>query len=245
MKKLSDKVIIVTGGSRGIGKEIAIQLAKEGVKLVLNYVSNDKAASKTKDEILALGGEAIIVKADVSRKEEAIKIFDTAISNFGSVDVLINNAAIMDNKLLKDCTDEDFTKAFDVNVKGVFNMLQEATKKLSDNGIVLNFSSSTTRMMLPTYGIYSATKAAVEQMTKVFSKEVGRGISVNAIAPGPTKTDLFLKGKSQTFIDELKSKNAFDRLAEPIDIAKVVLLFCSDDSKWISGQVVAANGAMV
>ena len=245
MKKLAHKVIIVTGGSRGIGKEIALQLAKEGAKVVLNYVSNDSAALQTKEEIIALGGTVIIVKADVSKKEEAVSIFDTAISHFGQVDVLINNAAVMDNKALKDCVDDDFTKAFDVNVKGVFHMLQEASEKLADNGIILNFSSSTTRMMLPTYGIYSATKAAVEQMTKVFSKEVGRGISVNAIAPGPTKTDLFLEGKSEAFINELKGKNAFDRLAEPIDIANVVLLFCSDDSKWISGQVIAANGAMV
>jgi 3-oxoacyl-[acyl-carrier protein] reductase len=243
--KIANKSIIITGSSRGIGKEIALLLADNGAKVVVNYTNSKDEAEETSTTILKNGGTAIAVQADVSKKEDVIRLFEETIAAFGQVDVLINNAGIMKNKLFKDYTQDDFTSQFDVNVRGVFNTMQEASAKLADNGIVINFSSSTTKLMLPSYGIYSATKAAVEQMTRVFSKEVGRGISVNAIAPGPTNTELFLEGKSEEFITKLKGMNAFGRLADPIDIAKIVLFLASDDSKWISGQVIGANGAMV
>ncbi|MCL5246930.1 SDR family oxidoreductase [Cellulophaga sp. 20_2_10] len=245
MNKLENKVIIVTGSSKGIGKEVAILLAKNGAKIIVNHSNSTKEAEATATEIKNNGGEAIVVKADVSNKDQVTQLFDKAIETFGKIDVLINNAGTMISKKLKDATEDDFTKQFNVNVKGVFNTLQEADSKLADNGIIINFSSSTTKLMLPTYAIYSATKAAVEQMTKVFSKEIGRGISVNAIAPGATETELFLDGKSQEQIEKLSAMNAFNRLAKPIDIAKVVLFLASDDSKWISGQVIGANGALV
>ena len=243
--KLENKVIIVTGSSKGIGKEIAILLAENGAKVVVNHSNSEAKAKATVDSILANGGTAIYVKADVSKKQEVTALFDQAIAAFGKVDVLINNAGIMISKELKDNTEADFTKQFNVNVKGVFNTLQEASSKLADNGNIINISSSKVKLMFPTYALYSATKAAVEQMTRVFSKEIGRGISVNALAPGATETELFLKGKSQEFIDKLSSMNAFNRLAKPIDIAKVALFLASDDSKWISGQVIGANGALV
>jgi len=242
---LKNKVIIVTGSSRGIGKEVAILLAENGAKVIINYSNSKEEANKTVDSITKNGGTALAVKADVSQKDQVTHLFDETIENFGKVDVLINNAGIMNNKFLKDHTQEDFTKLFDVNVRGVFNTLQEASSKLSDNGIIINFSSSTTKLMLPKYALYSSTKAAVEQMTRVFSKEIKRGISVNAIAPGATATELFTEGKSEEMIEELSSKSAFNRIAEPIDIAKVVLFLASDDSKWISGQVVFANGALI
>ena len=243
--KVANKSIIITGSSRGIGKEIALLLADNGAKVVVNYTNSKDEAEETSATILKNGGTAIAVQADVSKKEDVIRLFEETIAAFGQVDVLINNAGIMKNKLFKDYNQDDFTSQFDVNVRGVFNTMQEASAKLADNGIIINFSSSTTKLMLPSYGIYSATKAAVEQMTRVFSKEVGRGISVNAIAPGPTNTELFLEGKSEEFITKLKGMNAFGRLADPIDIAKIVLFLASDDSKWISGQVIGANGAMV
>lgn len=245
MEKLDNKVIIVTGSSKGIGKEVAILLAKNGAKVILNHSNSEKEAQATVDTIEQNGGTAIAVKADVSKKEEVTHLFDETLKAFSKIDVLVNNAGIMFTKLLKDNTQEDFTKLFDVNVRGVFNTMQEADSKLSDNGIIINFSSSTAKLMFPTYSLYSATKAAVEQMTRVFSKEIGRGISVNAIAPGATATDLFLNGKPKEVIDKISAMNAFNRLAEPIDIAKVVLFLASDDSKWISGQVIGANGAMV
>ncbi|XMO87982.1 SDR family oxidoreductase [Algibacter sp. AS12] len=242
---LNNKAIIVTGASKGIGKEIAIQLAKNGAKVIVNYSNSDAEAQDTVNTIIKNGGTAVAIKADVSIKPEVTHLFDKAIETYGKVDVLVNNAGIMISKLIKDNSQDDFTNQFDVNVRGVFNALQEADSKLADNGNIINVSSSTTKLMFPTYGIYSATKAAVEQMTRVFSKEIGRGISVNAIAPGATETELFLKGKSDEFIDRLSSMNAFNRLAKPIDIANIVVFLASDESKWISGQVIGANGALV
>lgn len=150
----------------------------------------------------------------------------------------------MITKLLKDTTDDDFTRQFDINVRGTFNTLREAAGKLADGGSIINFSSTTTRLLMPAYGTYVATKGAVEQMTRIFSKEVGRGINVNAILPGPTNTELFTQGKPQEVIDRLASLNAFNRLGEPVDIAKIVIFLASDDAKWISGQTIGANGAM-
>jgi len=242
---LENKVIIVTGASRGIGKEIAVQLAKNGAKVVVNYSNSSKEAKETVDTITKNNGSAIAIKADVSRKTDVTELFDKTISTYGKVDVLVNNAGVMISKQLKDNTEDDFSKQFDINVKGIFNTLQEAYHKLSDNGNIINISSSTVKLMFPTYALYSASKAAVEQITRVFSKEIGRGISVNALAPGATETELFMKGKSQEFIDKLSNMNAFNRLAQPLDIAKVVLFLASDDSKWISGQVIGANGALV
>ncbi|MCL4110762.1 UNVERIFIED_CONTAM: hypothetical protein GTU68_009187 [Idotea baltica] len=243
--RVKNKVVIVTGSSRGIGKEIAILLAKNGAKVVVNHSNSAAEAEATVDGIVENGGDAIAIKADVSRRVEVGNLFSKAIEAYGRVDVLVNNAGIMISKKLKDNTQEDFSRQFDINVRGVFNTLQEADAKLADEGKIINISSSTVKLMFPTYGLYSASKAAVEQMTRVFSKEIGRGISVNALAPGATETELFLKGKSQDFIDKLSSMNAFDRLAKPIDIARVVLFLASDESKWISGQVIGANGALV
>ncbi|QCX39658.1 SDR family oxidoreductase [Aureibaculum algae] len=243
--KLEKKVIIVTGSSKGIGKEIALLLAKNGAKVVVNHSNSEAEAQTTVESILKKGGNAISIKADVSQKDEVIHLFDKTIETYGKVDVLINNAGIMFSKKLKDNTQEDFSRLFDVNVRGVFNTLQEADSKLANHGKIINLSSSTVKLMFPTYALYSASKAAVEQMTRVFSKEIGRGISVNALAPGPTETNLFLEGKTPEFIEKLSAMNAFNRLAQPIDIANVVLFLASDESKWISGQVIGANGAMV
>lgn len=243
--QLENKIIIITGASKGIGKEIAFLLAKNGAKVVVNYSNSEAEAETVVSTIIKNGGNAIAIKADVSNRDEVTTLFDKTIKTYGKVDVLVNNAGVMISKKIKDNTQEDFTKQFDVNVRGIFNTLQEADSKLADNGNIINFSSSTVKLMFPTYALYSASKAAVEQMTRVFSKEIGRGISVNAIAPGATETELFLKGKSKETIDKLGGMTAFNRIAKPIDIAKVVLFLASDDSKWISGQVIGANGALV
>ena len=159
--------------------------------------------------------------------------------------MLINNAGIMITKLMKDTTDEDFTRQFDVNVRGTFNTMREAATRLADKGSVINFSSSNNRIMLPAYSTYAATKAAVEQLTRVFAKEVGaRGINVNSVSPGPTNTELFTRGKSKEVIDRLASLSAFNRIGEPDDIAKIVVFLASDDAKWISAQNIGINGGM-
>lgn len=243
--KLKNKVAIITGSSKGIGKEMAILFAENKAKVIVNYSSSETEANETVKTIIANGGEAIAIKADVSIRKEVTHLFDKTIEVYGKIDVLVNNAGVMKSKKLKDITEQDFDTHFNVNVKGLYNTLQEAESKLADNGNIINISSSTVKLMLPTYTIYSATKAAVEQISRVFSKEIGRGISVNALAPGPTETELFLEGKSTEFIEQLSSMNAFNRLAKPIDIARVALFLASDDSKWVSGQVIGANGAMV
>ena len=243
--KLKNKVAIITGSSKGIGKEMAILFAENKAKVIVNYSSSETEANETVKTIIANGGEAIAIKADVSIRKEVTHLFDKTIEVYGKIDVLVNNAGVMKSKKLKDITEQDFDTHFNINVKGLYNTLQEAESKLADNGNIINISSSTVKLMLPTYAIYSATKAAVEQISRVFSKEIGRGISVNALAPGPTETELFLEGKSTEFIEQLSSMNAFNRLAKPIDIARVALFLASDDSKWVSGQVIGANGAMV
>jgi 3-oxoacyl-[acyl-carrier protein] reductase len=245
MSTLNNKVILVTGASRGIGAEIAQQFASAGAKVIVNYAGGKEAAEDVVALIESNGGEAIAIQADVSSPEAVKQLFDQAVGHYGKLDVLVNNAGVMITKLIKDTTDEDFTRQFDINVKGTFNTLREAAARLTDNGSIINFSSSTTRLMMPSYGTYVATKAAVEQLTRVFAKEVGnRGINVNAILPGPTNTELFTTGKSQEVIDRLASLNAFNRLGEPGDIAKIVVFLAGDDAKWISGQTIGVNGAM-
>lgn len=245
MKTLNGKVILVTGASRGIGAAIAHQLAAAGAKIIVNYAGGKEAADETVTSIQALGGDAFAVQADVSKTDQVKNLFDVAIAHYGQIDVLVNNAGIMITKLIKDTTDEDFTRQFDINVKGTFNTMREAAERLADQGSIINFSTSVNRIMLPGYATYVATKAAVEQLTRVFSKEVGsRGINVNSISPGPTNTELFTKGKPQEVIDRLASLSAFNRIGEPDDIAKLVVFLASDEAKWINAQNIGANGGM-
>jgi len=224
MEKLKGKVIIITGSSRGIGSTIAKTLAKNGAKVVVNFSGSKETALNVVNEIIQRGGQAIAIKADVSKSEDVKILFQKTIEKFEKVDVLINNAGIAIYKLIKETTDEDFDRIFDINVKGVFNTMREASALLEDNGRIINFSSSVTRLMLPTYGTYSATKAAVEQLTRVFAKEVGtKGITVNSISPGPVNTELFKQGKNEEVIKRLAAMSAFNRIGEPEDIAKIIL----------------------
>ncbi|HEY8898735.1 MAG TPA: SDR family oxidoreductase [Niastella sp.] len=245
MSTLNNKVVLVTGASRGIGAAIAKKLAGQGAKVIINYAGSQSEANQIVQAIKDDGGDAIAVQADVSKGTEVTALFDTAIAHYGRIDVLVNNAGIMITKLLKDTTDEDFARQFEVNVRGTFNTMREAAIKLANNGTIINFSTTLTRVMIPTYATYVATKGAVEQLTRVFAKEVGaRGITVNAVLPGPTNTELFTKGKTQEQIDRLASLNAFNRLGEVDDIAKVVAFLAGDEAKWISGQTIGVNGAM-
>lgn len=243
MKTLENKVAIVTGSSRGIGAHIAKALSGVGARVVVNYAGNQKAADQVVADIQSGGGNAITVRADVSNSVEVKTMFDAAIAQFGKVDILVNNAGIALYKRIEDTTDEDFDRLIAINVKGVFFTLREAATRLERGGRIVNFSSSVTRLMLPTYGPYSASKAAVEQLTRVFAKEVGaRGITVNSVSPGPTNTELFTVGKSEEAIQRLASMAALGRIGEPGDIARVVLFLLSDDAAWITAQNVGANG---
>lgn len=241
--KLQNKVAIITGASRGIGAQIAKELAKEGAMVVINYAKNKTAADQVVSDIQGAGEKAIAIKADVSKADEVKALFDSSIAHFGKVDILVNNAGIAVFKRLQDTSEDDFDRSFDINVKGVFLTLREAAVRLESGGRIINISSTVTRLMMPTYSTYSATKSAVEQLTRVFAKEIGsRGITVNSVSPGPTNTQLFTEGKNDETIKRLASMAALERIAEPEDIARVVLFLASDDSAWVTAQNIGANG---
>ncbi len=245
MSTLKNKIAIVTGASKGIGASVAKTLAGAGATVVVNYAGSKDAAEQVVQDITSGGGTAIAIQGDVSKASDVKNLFTRTIAQFGRVDILVNNAGVMITKPIVDTTDEEFDKQFNTNVKGVFNALREAATHLADKGSIVNFSTSVNRIMLPGYATYVATKAAVEQLTRVFAKEVGkRGINVNSISPGPTNTELFTNGKSEETISRLASLSAFNRIGDPQDIANVVLFLVSDEAKWISAQNVGVNGAM-
>ncbi len=246
--KLANQVAIVTGSSRGIGAQIAKSLAAEGAKVVVNYAGGKAAADAVVGEIIATGGEAIAVGADVSSSAETKVLFDTAISRFGKVDILVNNAGIMPPALpaLANTDDATFERIFAVNVKGSFNTMREAATRLQAGGRIVNFSTSVIGLALPGYAVYAGSKAAIETFTNIFAKELrGRNITVNAIAPGPTATDLFLTGKTPEVIERLAKAAPLERLGTPQDIANAVLLLVDPAAGWINGQTLRVNGGLV
>src|SRR5271163_340202 len=243
---LKGKVAIITGAGRGIGAVMARRFASEGAKVVVNYASSATEADAVVAEIKKAGGEAISVKGDVSKKQDCVGIFDAAEKAFGRADILINNAGLILYKFLAAVTEEEYDRLFAVNVKGTFLTCQLAATRLKDKGVIINFSSSTTALALPTYATYCATKGAVEQLSHIFAKEMGsKGIRVNVVSPGPVMTDLFTTGKSDEDIKRMASFSAFNRIGEPVDISNVVTWLCSDEAAWVSAQNIRVNGALI
>lgn len=246
MTNNSNRVAIVTGASRGIGAAIAERLAKDGFTVIVNYSGSEAAAAEVVRGIEEKGGKALIAKADVSDAEAIGHMFDAAEAAFGGVDVLVNNAGIMQLARIAEADDAHFDRHIAINLKGTFNTLREAGKRLRDGGRIINLSTSVVGLKLETYGVYAATKAAVEALTGIMSKELrGRSITVNAVAPGPTATDLFLNGKSDELIDRMARMNPLERLGTPEDIAAAVSFLAGPDGGWINGQVLRANGGMI
>lgn len=246
MSNETTRTAIVTGSSRGIGAAIAQRLAKDGFTVVVNYAGNSAEAENLVTKIKQNGDRALSVQADVSDPVAMRRMFDQATAVSGGVDVLVNNAGIMLLSTIADAEDAAFDRQVAVNLKGVFNGLREAAKQLRTGGRIISFSSSVVGLYQPTYALYAATKAAVEAMTHILAKELrGRNITVNALAPGPTATDLFLKGKPQSVIDQLKMLAPLERLGEPDDIARVVSFLAGPDGAWINGQVLRANGGII
>ena len=240
------KVAIVTGASRGIGASIAQRLGQDGFTVIVNYAGSAKSAEDVVAKIEAAGGRAITAQADVSDAAAVARMFESAEAAFGGVDVLVNNAGIMKLASIADSDDALFDSQIAINLKGTFNTLREAGKRLRDGGRIVNFSTTVVGLRLETYGVYVATKAAVEAMTAVMSKELrGRSITVNAVAPGPTATALFLDGKSPELIERMSKMNPLERLGTPDDIASAVAFLTGPDGGWINGQVLRANGGMI
>ncbi len=242
----NQKVALVTGASRGIGQAIAERLARDGYTLIVNYSGNAAPAEALVRKIQQAGGKALAAKADISDAAAVRRMFDAAESAFGGIDVLVNNAGIMQLANIADTDDDSFDRQIAVNLKGTFNTLREAAKRLRSGGRIVNFSTSVVGLLMPTYGVYAATKAAVETMTSILAKELrGRNITVNAVAPGPTATDLFLKGKPQDVVDRMAKMAPLERLGQPGDIADVVAFLAGPDASWVNGQTLRANGGIV
>jgi 3-oxoacyl-[acyl-carrier protein] reductase len=240
-------VAIVTGASRGIGAAIAQRLARDGYAVVVNYAGRAGEAEQVVAAITAAGGSACAVQADVADSAAVAHLFDAAIERFGRVDVLVNNAGVMPAQLprLADTDDAAFDWMVGVNLKGTFNTLRVAATRLAQGGRIVNLSTSLVGLALPGYAVYAATKAAVETMTNILAKELrGREIRVNAVAPGPTATELFLDGKSDEQVQRLAQMAPLERLGQPDDIADAVA-FLARPGGWVNGQTVRANGGIV
>ncbi|KWE26098.1 SDR family oxidoreductase [Burkholderia territorii] len=241
----SKQVALVTGSSRGIGAQIARRLARDGFSVVVNYAGSAGAAREVVDAIAADGGEAVAVQADVVDPAAVAALFDAAERAFGRIDLVVNSAGIMKLAPLAELDDAVFDETVAINLKGAFNVSREAAKRVRDGGRIVNLTSSVIGMRLPSYGAYIATKAAVEAMTQVLAQEMrGRSINVNAVAPGPVATELFLHGKSPELIDRMAKLNPLERLGQPNDIAGVVAFLAGPDGAWINGQILRANGGM-
>jgi 3-oxoacyl-[acyl-carrier protein] reductase len=237
---------IVTGSSRGIGAAIAERLAGSGIAVVVNYSGDPAPAEALVGKITADGGKALAHKADVGQPAAVGAMFDAAEAAFGGIDILVNNAGIMKLAPLAESDDALVDRHLAINFKGTINTLREAGRRMRNGGRIINFSSSVVGLYQPTYGVYAATKAGVEALTHIFAKELrGRGITVNAVAPGPTATGLFLDNKDQGTIDAIAKAPPLERLGEPGDIAAVVAFLAGPDGGWVNGQVLRANGGVV
>jgi 3-oxoacyl-[acyl-carrier protein] reductase len=246
MEQHDHRIAIVTGGSKGMGAAIAKRLAADGHSVVVNYSRGREAAEEIVHGIAATGGHAIAVQADIAAPAAMRQLFDAAEAEYGGVDILVNNAGIMKLGPIADVDDETFEQQVAINLGGVFRGMREAAKRLRDSGRIISFSSSVIGLYQPGYGVYAATKGAIEAITHILAKELGkRGITVNAVAPGPVATELFLDGKSGDQVAAIERMNPFGRLGQPEDIARVVAFLATPDAGWINGQVIRANGGVV
>ena len=237
------RTAVVTGASRGIGAAIARRLAADGFCTIVNYVFGAEAAKHVVDTITASGGTAHAVQADVSKPAGIRKLFDDAERHFGSVDVLVNNAGVLKVSPIANVSDEDFEAQVAVNFNGAFYGLREGARRVRDGGRIISLSTSIVGTYMPAHGVYAATKAAVETMTRVLAKELGsRQIAVNAVSPGPVGTELFLADRPEEMIRRIAADIPMGRLGEPEDIARIVSFLAGPESGWVSGQIIRANG---
>ncbi|MBE7183922.1 MAG: SDR family oxidoreductase [Methylobacterium mesophilicum] len=246
MTNTKQRVAIVSGASKGIGAAIAHRLAGDGFAVAVNYSRSASEADEVVRRIEAAGGRALAIQADVADPEAVAALFDRTERVLGPVDAVVNNAGIMKLEPIAEVSDESFDRVVATNFKGVFNGMREAARRLNEGGRIISLSTSVVGTYGPTYGVYAATKAAVEAMTHVLSKELGkRRITVNVVAPGPTATDLFTEGKSDELIARITGTIPLGRLGTPDEIAAVVGFLAGPDGTWVNGQVIRTNGGMV
>ncbi|MEV0912005.1 SDR family oxidoreductase [Streptomyces hokutonensis] len=238
------RVALVTGGSGGIGRAVAERLARDGIAVAVHYAGNKAKADETVAAIVAAGGRAIPVGGDVADEDAMSAAFDAVEQEFGGVDVVVNTAGIMVLSPIATLDLDDLDRMHRTNIRGTFVVSQQAARRVRGGGAIINFSTTVTRTKFPTYGAYVASKAAVEAMTLVLARELrGKDITVNAVAPGPTATPLFLNGKDEATVENLAKAAPLERLGAPDDIAESVA-FLAGPARWINGQVLFANGGL-
>lgn len=239
----NNKVAIVTGGSGGIGRAVALRLAHSGFAVVVNYAGNAAKAEGVVEKIKSAGGHAIAVQADVADAADVEYLFKKTLETFDRIDVVVNSAGIMPLSPIAKSDVEIFDRVINTNLRGTFLVLAQAAQHVSEGGRIIVFSSSVLAKSFPTYGPYIASKAGVEGLVRVLNNELrGRNITVNAVAPGPVATELFLKDKSAAQIEQFSKLAPLERLGQPEDIANVVFFLAGPDGAWVNGQVLRANG---
>jgi 3-oxoacyl-[acyl-carrier protein] reductase len=242
----TSKVALVTGASGGIGRVVAKRLASDGFAVAVHYAGNPAKAETAVTEIEGAGGKAIAVQADVAKPADVETLFKQTLEAFGTIDVVVHTAGIMPLLPISGGDVETFDKVITTNLRGTFLVLAQAAQHVSSGGRIIAFSSSVIAKAFPTYGPYIASKAGVEGLVRVLANELrGRNITVNAVAPGQVETDLFLKGKSDARIQELKKMNPLERLGQPEDMANLVSFLAGPDGGWVNAQVLRANGGFV
>ncbi|WP_373048340.1 SDR family oxidoreductase [Vulgatibacter sp.] len=240
---MADRVAVVTGASRGIGAAIARRLARDGFAVLVNHRDSAAQAAAVVASIEAQGGSAAAVRGDVGNGADVARLFDEAEARFGKVTAVVSNAGRALHKLLASTAEEEFDALVSTNFRGTFLVLAEAARRLADGGRIVTISASFQAGPVATYGPYAATKAAIEKMTEVAAKELGpRGITVNAVRPGPTRTAIFLEGKSDALVKGIARQVALGRIGEPEDVAEVVAFLASPQAGWVTGQLIGANG---
>lgn len=240
------RVAIITGGTRGIGRAVADRLAADGYAVAIGYAGRKDLADQAVAEITRAGGRVLAVQADVAEETAVAELFEAARDRFGGVDVVVNAAGRMALSTVADLDLAVLDELHRTNIRGTFVVAQQAARRLRPGGALVTFSTSVLGTQFPTYGAYAASKGAVEALTLILARELrGRDVTVNAVAPGPTATDMFLDGKDDDLIKHLAAQSPLERLATPRDIAEVVAFLAGPQGHWVNGQVVRANGGMV